>query len=94
MLAGLIGVASERFRMTVGEGKIRFDVEDRCAVHQVGTFDVDDGAVGRIELNPADLDRGEADGVGAEGRAGGKDSHAHVAAETRGTDGGGPGEGV
>ena len=68
--------------MAVGVGDIGFDVVDGGAVHQVGTPHDEDGAdVGPV-LDGLQPDAGQAQRVGPEGGAGGKDAHPGVAAET------------
>ena len=77
-------------RVAVGVGDIGFDVVDGGAVHQVGAPHDEDGAdVGPV-LDGLQPDAGQAQRVGPEGGAGGKDAHPGVAAETGRADGGRP----
>ena len=77
-------------RVAVGVGDIGFDVVDGGAVHQVGAPHDEDGAdVGSV-LDGFQLDAGQSQRIGPEGRAGGKYAHPGVAAEAGRPDGGGP----
>ena len=77
-------------RVAVGVGNVGLDVVDGGAVHQVGAPHDEDGADVRPVLDGFQLDAGQSQRIGPEGRAGGKYAHPGVAAEAGRPDGGGP----
>ena len=79
-LRRLVGEAGACAGVAVGVGDIGLDVEDGGAVDEVVAGDNEDWAL----LDAEKTDGGEADGVGTEGAAGGKDPYPAVAAEARG----------
>ena len=81
---GGVGVA-------VGVGNIGLDVVDGGAVHEVGSPHDEDGAHVGTNLDFFQLDAGQAQRIGPEGRAGGENAHAGVAAEAGRADRGRPG---
>ena len=68
--------------MTICIGNVWFDVIDRCTVHQVGSFHIDHRTKIPILLYPVDADTREAQVVGTERRARGKDAHPLVSSQT------------
>ena len=84
------GEAPQGLRVAVCVGEVGLDVQNGGAVHEVGPRDDELGAVGGVEPDLLQLHGGEADGVGPEGGAGGKDPHALVAPQPGRPDGGGP----
>ena len=77
-------------RVAVGVGDVGLDVVDGGAVHQVGAPHDEDGADVRPVLDGFQLDAGQSQRIGPEGRAGGKYAHPGVAAEAGRPDGRGP----
>ena len=73
--------AAERLRMRVRVRKIRLDVENRRAVHQVRARDMQHRAVRRVGLHAVKPHRGQSDLVRAERRACRKHADALVAAQ-------------
>ena len=73
--------------MGVGIGDVGFDVVDGGAVHEVGSEDVDDGALVVGDLDAFYPDARQSQIVGTEGRPRGKDAYALVAAKTWRSDG-------
>ena len=53
--------------MRVGKGQVGFDVQDGSAIHQIGTFNVDDWALGCVKFNLCYPDGGQTYVVGAKG---------------------------
>ena len=43
--------ACRGFGVRVGKWQVGFDVQDGSAIHQIGTFYVDDGTIGCVEFN-------------------------------------------
>ena len=72
---GCIGEALGGIRVAVGIGDIRLDVVNGGAVHQVGAPHDEDGADVRPVLDGFQLDAGQPQRIGSEGRAGGKYAH-------------------
>ena len=87
---GLCREAPGGVRVAVGVGDVGLDVVDGGAVHQVGAPHDEDGADVRPVLDGFQLDAGQSQRIGPEGRAGGKYAHPGVAAEAGRPDGGGP----
>lgn len=85
----LLDEAADGVGMAVGEGDVGFDVVDRRAIAQVRPEDVDDRALVR-ELDVVEFHAGEADGIGSEGTACGKQAHALASPKARRAHGGGP----
>lgn len=77
-------------RDAVGKGQVRLDIQNRGAVHQIGSRDREDGAVRIGMVNGQKLDAGQSDGVRTVGRTGSEYAHAGVAAELGRSDGGRP----
>ena len=85
MIAYLICIAADGIWMTVREGKIWFDIEDRGAIEQIAARDNEYNAVSVALLNALQFDRGETDGIRAKGRSTGKYANSFIAAQSRGT---------
>ena len=75
---GVRGKATAGLRLAVGIGNVGFDVKDGSAVHQVRAAHLQHQAL-RPLLHRQQLHAAEPQGIGPEGRAGGKDAHAGVA---------------
>ena len=69
-------------RDTVRIGEIGLDIENRGAVHQVGSGDCQYRAERGIFFQPFQPDTGEREAVRTIRRAGGKHPHAHIASQT------------
>ena len=78
------GEAAAGVGVAVGIREVGLDVEDGCAVDEVGALDHQHGAW----LDTQEPHTGETDGVGPEGAAGGEDPYPLVAAQSRRPDGG------
>ena len=85
-----VGKAAGGLRVGVGVGDVGLDVVDGRAVHQVRPGHMEEGAVPAAKLHPHQAHGGQADGVGAEGGAGGKHPQPPVAAQAGRAHGGGP----
>ena len=81
------GKAARRLGMRIGVGEIGLDVEDRRTVHQIRARNMQHRPLGRAVFDAVQADRGQADGVRPEGRAGREHADAAVAAELGRTDG-------
>ena len=77
----LLRKAAACLGMTIHVGQIRFDVEDGCAVHQVGSIHFDDRTLRCVEVDGENTHTGKPDMVGTERAAGGPYTHASVAAQ-------------
>ena len=73
--------------MGIGIGHVRFDVEDRGAIHQIGTFHNDNRSKPGIHFHPVKLYARKTEAVGAEGGTGGEDAETHITAQTWRTNG-------
>ena len=73
-----------------GVGEIGFNVVDGSTINQIDATEFEDGTIGRGGVDAFECDEGEAESVGAEGRAAGKDADAFVAAEAGWAHGGFP----
>ena len=74
-------------RVAVGVGKIRLDIKDRRAVHQIGSGHAQHGSILRVQLHAGQADAGKSDGIGTERRTGRKYADARLSAELRREDG-------
>ena len=68
--------------MTVPLGQIGFYIKDRRTVHEIRPGNQKDLPVLRMFFDAQQPHRGQADGVGPEGRAAGEDSHPAVSPQT------------
>ena len=71
--------------MTICEWQVGLDVEDVCAVHEVGSFHLYYRTIGGVEFDAEDADGRESNVVRTIGAACGEDTHPFVAAKTRRT---------
>lgn len=76
--------------VTVGIRKIGLDIENGCAVNEVGTRHNEDMSLIGSHLDTQKAHAGEPYGVGTKGAAGGEDPYPFVATKTRGADCGRP----
>ena len=72
--------------LAVGKGEIGFYIKDRRTVHQIGTAYTQYSAVIGGLFNAQKFNTGKPDGIGAERRPSGKNSHTLIAAQSWGTD--------
>lgn len=90
LLCRFLGKAVQRIGVGVGERQVGLDVVYGRSAEHVGTADVDDGTLRRIQFDALNPYARQPDGIWPERRAGGEDSHAAVAAQPRRTYGGRP----
>ncbi|MNX28360.1 hypothetical protein D3C86_584640 [compost metagenome] len=81
---GLGGEATPGVGQAVGIGNIGLDIDHRGAVQQIHGAEIEP-QLATLSAHPVQLDHGEAEGIGAEGGASGKDPDPLVAAEARRT---------
>ena len=79
------GEAASGVGQAIGIGNVGLDVDHRGAVQQIHGAEVEP-QLATLTAHPVQLDHGEAERVGAEGRSGGKDPDPLVAAKARRTD--------
>ena len=89
-LLGLAGKAPRRLGAAVRVGEIGLHIIDGSAVHQVGPRYPERRPPLGMLLDPLQPDAGQANGVGAEGRTGGKHPHAGIPPKARGAHRRGP----
>ena len=85
-----VGESAGGLRVAVAVAEIGLDVIDGGAVHEIRPGDVEQRPQSGVKLHPLQPHGGQADGVGAEGGAGGKDPYAGIPAQPGRTDRGGP----
>ena len=88
--SGVVCKAAGGVGVTVAVGDVGLDVKDGGAVHQIGTADMEDGAVFFCMLHPQQVYAGKPQIVGAERGTGGEDAHAGVSAQPGRAHRGGP----
>lgn len=71
--------------MTVGKGNVGFYVEDRRAVHQIGTTHINNRSRIAIIIHPVEPNRRQPQGIGTERRTAGKHTYLPVATKQRRT---------
>ena len=86
----LLSKAPSGIGVTIRKGQIGLDVQDGCAIHQVGSIHTDDRSLTGVEVDGQDAYAGQADVVGTERTARGPYTHAPVATQTGRTNGGTP----
>ena len=77
----IIHKSTTGIRMTIGIYHIRFDIIDRCAIHQVGSLHMNHRSLAGLPLYPGDSHGRQADVVRTKRTAGSEYSHLFIAAQ-------------